>query len=285
LPCISLTSEQHQSKNQARSAGLFRTRYCFSAPNRAESRKVLLKKGGPYIKHIYWLTEDEEARLRDELRAREIKIKTARGIVCTPLDRINRIASVAPEVWNDSCSRQGSWYRRSEKNGLYLIISSFELEGYGDRRSAVITQSDFVPPRLASMEDKEALSESPGFRDRVPDQWKEVGETEKRIYLRWARRLGSDVNDYDFLYRSHTANHANFIDPHFFIESEDGIIPYSIDRSAHLCSCCVELFQVLGEEFKRKLVAPCPGATIFARLKPDRYLLVESSGPFPNQKA
>lgn len=70
-------------------------------------------------------------------------------------------------------------------------------------------------------------------------------------------------------------NHANFINPHFFVEDEGGVIPYSIDKSAHLCSCCVELFQVLGGEFHRKLVAPCPGATIFARLKPNRYLLVE----------
>jgi hypothetical protein len=37
----------------------------------------------------------------------------------------------------------------------------------------------------------------------------------------------------------------------------------------------VELFQVLGGDYRKKMVAPCPGATIFARLKPDRYLLVE----------
>ena len=109
----------------------------------------------------------------------------------------------------------------------------------------------------------------------MPARWRQVDEIEKRIYLRWAKRLGSSVQDYDQLYRTHTANHANFITPKFFIETSDGIIPYSIDKSAHLCSCCVELFQVLGGKFKKKLVAPCPGATIFARLKPDRYLLVE----------
>jgi len=40
----------------------------------------------------------------------------------------------------------------------------------------------------------------------------------------------------------------------------------------------MELFQVLGVEFHGKLVAPCPGATIFARLKPNRYPLVEKIG-------
>ena len=246
-----------------------------SAICKQPTEEIFLKQRGPYRKHIYWLTRDEEARLRDELRSREIKLKNAKGIVCTPLDVINKISSVAPEVWNDTCSRQGSWYRTSEKNGLYLIVSSFELEDYEDQKSAVLTESNFVPPRLASLENKKALSEDPKLRERLPSEWKHVEEIEKRIYLRWARRLGSDVQEYDFLYLSHTANHANFINPHFFVEDEGGVIPYSIDKSAHLCSCCVELFQVLGGEFHRKLVAPCPGATIFARLKPNRYLLVE----------
>ena len=109
----------------------------------------------------------------------------------------------------------------------------------------------------------------------MPAEWRHIEDVEKRIYLRWARRLGSKVEDYDYLYLSHTANHANFIHPRFFIRDGEGIIPYSIDRSAHLCSCCLELFQVLGGQYKKKMVAPCPGAAIFARLKPDRYLLVE----------
>ena len=237
----------------------------------------MLKNRGPYIKHIYWLTKDEEERLRDELAARDIKLKSAKGIVCTPLDEINKITSVAPDVWDDTCKRQGGWYRASEKNGLYLVISSFELEDYEDQKAAVITESDFVPPRLATMGDKKALVQDELFKRRVPDDWLHPADLEKRIYLRWARRLGSDVENYDFLYLSHTANHANFIKPQFFIKDSEEIVPYSIDKSAHLCSCCVELFGVLGGEYKKKLVAPCPGATIFARLEPDRYLLVEKA--------
>lgn len=230
---------------------------------------------GPYRKYIYWMAKDESEAVRDELTSQNIKVKTAKGIVCTPLDIINKISIVPPDVWNDTCGRQGSWYRTSDKKGLYLVISSFELENHADRRTAVITESDFVPPQLASLEDKAALYQDPYLKERMPEDWKHVEETEKRIYLRWARRLGSDVQDYDFLYQSHTANHANFIHPRFFVRENGLKIPYSIDRSAHLCSCCVELFQVLGPDFKKKLVAPCPGATIFARLKPDRYLLVE----------
>jgi hypothetical protein len=236
-----------------------------------------LKKNLTYIKHIYWLTKEEEANLREELATSNIKLKSAKGIVCTPLDAINKITSVAPDIWNDTCNRQGSWYRTSEKNGMYLVVSSFELTNYGDHKAAVITESDFIPPRLASLEDKNILVQDELIKRRIPEEWLHPRESEKKIYLRWARRLGSDVQDYNFLYLSHTANHANFIDPHFFISIGEEIVPYSIDRSAHLCSCCVELFQVLGSQYKKKMVVPCPGATIFARLKPDRYLLVENA--------
>jgi len=228
-----------------------------------------------YVKHIYWLSKDEEARLRNEMAGRGMVMKSARGVVCTPLDRINKISSVSPEVWTDTCRRQGSWYRASDKNGLYLVISSFELSDYRGRKAGTIKESDFVPPRLASPEDKESLFRDPLLEERLPEEWSRIAVAEKRIYIRWARRLGSDVHDYPFLYLSHTANHANFIHPRLFVTEGKDIIPYSIDRSAHLCSCCVELFQILGGQFKRKLVAPCPGATIFARLKPDRYFLVE----------
>lgn len=215
--------------------------------------------------------------MRGDLTSKGISLKSAKGIVCTPLDRINKITSVAPDVWNATCARQGSWYRSSERNGLYLVVSSFPLEGYEEYKAAMITESDFVPPQLATKKEKEALLADNEFERRLPREWQRMDEREKRVYLRWARRLGSDVEDYVFLYLSHTANHANFIKPKFFVRDDNGIIPYSIDRSAHLCSSCVELFQILGGQYEKKLVAPCPGATIFARLEPDRYLLVEKS--------
>jgi len=239
--------------------------------------RISQKQARIYVKHIYWITEQEERALREQLSEQGIKLRSAKGIMCTPLDPINKISSVAPQVWSETCYRQGGWYRNSEKNGLYLIVSSFELDGYEEKKVATITESDFVPPRLASVRDKERLIEEPELHKKLPTEWTTIRDIEKRIYLRWARRLGSDVNDYHFLYLSHTANHSNFIKPVFFVEGKDGTIPYSIDRSAHLCSCCVELFQVLGQQFKEKLVAPCPGATIFARLNPDKYLRVKST--------
>ena len=237
-----------------------------------------MKSKQAYRKFIYWLSEAEESSLRQELEQRRIKLPSAKAIVCTPLDEINRITSVAPDVWNATCARQGSWYRASAKQGLYLIVSSFELKHYRKRCAAVITKSDFVPPRLATQTEKQALLANDEFRSEIPPEWSCANDFEKRIYLRWAKRLGSDETNYDTLYVSHTANHANFMRAQFFVTKDRQRVPYSIDHSAHLCSSCLELFQVIGEQYPVKLVAPCPGATIFARLKPDQYLLVEN-GP------
>ena len=230
-----------------------------------------------YLKHLYWLTKEEVSRLEEQLAARGIKMKSARGVVCSPLDVMNKISCVAPEVWDETCARQGSWYRASEKDGLFLMISSFDVEELKDKKAGTIRRVDFHPPKAATLEDKKALAGDPDFDRKVPARWRKISDVEKRIFLRWAARLGSETEDFDLLYVSHTANHANFVNPRFFIREGETIIPYSIDRSAHLCSSCVELFQVLGAEHKKKLVAPCPGATIFARLEPDEYLLVEKT--------
>jgi hypothetical protein len=208
------------------------------------------------------------------LAERRIKLKSGKAVVCPGLDEITKIISVAPEVWSGTCQRQGSWYRRSDKKGLYLIISSFELEEFAPHREAVITRSEFILPRPATREEKQEMVQDEEFRFSVPEQWYKVSDLEKRLWTKWARRLGSE-DDWDTLFLTHTATHANFIKPRFFLQEGGCIIPYSIDRSANLCSCCLELFGVIGEKWKKKLVAPCAGAVIFSRLEKDRYLLVE----------
>ena len=61
-----------------------------------------------YVKHIYWLTKEEVSHLEERLADRGMKVKSAKGVVCTPLDEINKISCVAPEVWDETCARQGS---------------------------------------------------------------------------------------------------------------------------------------------------------------------------------
>jgi len=235
-----------------------------------------MKPTGEYKKHVYWLAPEEAEQLHGDLKGRGIRVSIAKGVVCTPLDEMNRISIVPAHVWNETCARPGSWYRKSGRNGLSLVVSSFDVESIRRRKAAVITRSDFVPPRGATLQEKKEMTRESDFESLIPHEWGLVSEREQRIYLRWAARLGSDVKEYSFLFLTHTANHANFINPRFFLEHNGYRVPYSIDVSAHICSCCLELFQVLGSHHRRKLVRPCPGAVIFARLKPNGYLLVES---------
>jgi hypothetical protein len=120
------------------------------------------------------------------------------------------------------------------------------------------------------------MARDASLKKHIPPGWYSVSSVEKRAFLRWASQMGSSPERFRELFLAHTANHANFISPRFFVQDEEGNpIPYSLDRSAHLCSCCIELFQIIGSRFKKKLVAPCPGAVRFARLEADRYFLVE----------
>jgi hypothetical protein len=230
-----------------------------------------------YKKHIYWITKADERNLREKMEAQQEKIDSAKGVPCRPLNKKIKLAIVEPDDWNRVCSRQGSWYRSSEKNDLYLVISAFNIEGYEEKKEGIITLSDFTPSESATTKEKEEMIEDPEFQDMVPDEWKDVDEMEEKITLKWARRFGSDVKDYDLLFLSHTANHSNFINPRFYIQDNHGIIPYSIERSAHLCSCCLELFHIIGGRFSKKMVSPCTGAVVYARLKPDQYMLVEKN--------
>lgn len=234
-----------------------------------------MKPPREYRKHVYWLTPAEADLLVRKMEASGIRVAKARGVVCTPLDERNRIGLVSPEVWSDTCARPGSWYRASDRCGLHLAVSSFDLGELRHRKAAVLTAAEFVPPAVPTPEEKEEMVRDPGFQSLLPREWGAVTETEKKLYLRWAGRLGSDVKEYAFLFLTQTANHANFLNPRFFVRMEGREVPYSVDMSAHVCSCCLELFQILGREHSRKLVVPCPGAVIFARLQPNRYLLVE----------
>jgi len=194
--------------------------------------------------------------------------------MCPGLDEISKIISVGPEVWDGTCHRQGSWYRESKKRGQYLIISSLELDDFEPYKEAIITRSDFSPPFLATVDQMQEMVKDEDFKPLIPYDWNIISDLEKRIWIRWARRSGSNA-DWDTLFLTHTANHANFIKPRFFIEEHGQKIPYSIHTSANLCSCCLELFQVIDGNYAKKFVSPCAGAVIFSRLPKDKYLLVE----------
>ena len=81
--------------------------------------------------------------------------------------------------------------------------------------------------------------------------------------------------DFDKIFMSHSANHANFLDPKFFVQLNGAPAPYSIADSLRVCSSCLELFNILGGQWPVKYVIPCIGAVQFAHLPLNRYLRVE----------
>ena len=232
-----------------------------------------------YKKYVYWLTKSQFQDTCRKLSGIGLNVALVNRLPGLALKPGLPAAGVPPIAWNGTCSRQGSWYRQSEKKNMFLLVSNRQLLDSEIRLQAVITESNFYPPRIASEQEKMALVADSVSKKRLPEEWSQISSSEKRIYLRWAKRLGSNLDEFNTLFLSQTANHSNFIRPLLYIEDGNGTkIPYSIDCSAHLCSCCVELFDIVGARHPKKLVAPCPGAVICTGLKPNRYLMVESYG-------
>ena len=54
------------------------------------------------------------------------------------------------------------------------------------------------------------------------------------------------------------------------------MVPYSISDSIHVCSSCLEFFNILGKQWPVKYVVPCIGAVQFAHLPMDQYFEVKT---------
>jgi len=173
------------------------------------------------------------------------------------------------------CKRKTSWYFESSRNGKVLIVSdtAVDLRGFGD--ASLIVPSPFEPPSLPSYDEILTLAQSLEYLRGKPSHWDQVESQEKVTHERWLRRFGVDTS-FDEVFHYHAANHANFIEPRFFVCEEGVTVPYSIAGSAHVCSSCLEFFGILGERWPIKYVVPCLGAVQFARLPIDRYLRVET---------
>ena len=90
--------------------------------------------------------------------------------------------------------------------------------------------------------------------------------------------------DFEKTFMIHSANHSNFITPEFYVDVNGAKVPYSISDSAHVCSSCIEFFNILGEQWPVKCVVPCIGAVQFARLPQDQYFEVLSGNTYADHK-
>jgi hypothetical protein len=201
-----------------------------------------------------------------------ISMQKAKKAVCVPLSKKIDLGYVPPDAWDayDLCKRQLSWYKTSPHFGQILVVSSRDLAPWGLLEEARISNSKFKCRKFPGPKEQLALLDRESYQTAKPDAWEQIDSHEKKRNGRWLKIMGIHRLSYEELFVTHCANHANFIEPQYFLEDEEPI-PYSLGKTTHLCSACLELFNIIGSEWKKKLVVPCPGAVLFAGMASNRY--------------
>ena len=196
-----------------------------------------------------------------------------------PLSREVEIGFVSPDAWGNYpfCRRPLSWYKASSFVGRILVVSSFELQEYHFTPETIIRESNFQPPQLPGREGKLKMIEQESYQKAKPPEWEDIDAEGPELHNQWLKIMGVRGVSYEELFITHCANHANFIEPVYSIVEENGPVPYSIDKTSHICSACLEFFNIIGANFRKKYVVPCPGAVLFAGMAANRYYEVTRS--------
>ncbi len=232
-----------------------------------------------YKKYCYWVDFQTLEDAREYFQKEEVEVPEEARIPCRVLRASMELAVIAPSAWNGFCKRRTSWYWKSDKAHRFLMVSQFQLDLPGLDHPIVITDSNFRPNRFPSAEEISQLIESPEYQNRKPPEWDKPASLEKNFYQTWfERQQESESFDFDKIFLSHSANHANFLAPKFYVTIDGTMVPYSIADSIHVCSSCLEFFNILGNQWAAKYVVPCIGAVQFAHLPKDRYFEVSNEG-------
>lgn len=228
-----------------------------------------------YRKYTYWATREQVNTLIKNLEKKNIRLTMAQKAVCLPLSRHVNLGYVPPEAWQryDLCRRQLSWYGASEHAGKYLVVSAMHLGEYDMAPNTIIMQSDFRPKILPKPKrlDRASLDHKFRYQQLKPAEWEAVEDGQNEMQDRWMKIMGIRGITYRDLFTVHCVNHVNFIEPDYFVTENEEIVPYSIAKTNYICSACLEFFNIIGAEFSRKYVVPCPGAVLFAGMSVNRY--------------
>jgi len=228
-----------------------------------------------YQKFCYWIDLHGLREVKKSFGEKGIQLTDEGRIPCRVLRASRDVGYLDPPAWDGFCKRRTSWYGKSDKAGKFLVVSNTPFDHLNIGNPIIITKSDFRPPRLPSPDELAQLINSQEFRNRKPIIWEQVDPLDKEFYQRWYERHRPDERfDFDKIFALHSANHANFLDPKFFVTLKGVIAPYSIADSLHVCSSCVEFFNIIGSQWPVKYVTPCIGAVQFAHLPANIYFQV-----------
>jgi hypothetical protein len=229
-----------------------------------------------YQKFCYWTGLAGLREVRNALEEKGLQLTDETHLPCRVLRESMNIAFVSPSAWNGFCKRRTSWFRKSEMSDKFLIVSKSPMDLRDLDHLIMITDSNFRPDRFPSSEEISQLIQSWEYQKRKPSEWEKTDPLEKDFYKRWfERQQRKEPFDFDQIVLGHGANHANFIDPQFFENVNGEKAPYSISDSLHVCSSCLEFFNILGNQWRVKYVVPCIGAVQFARLPMGKYFEVK----------
>lgn len=227
-----------------------------------------------YKKYCYWMEADDFSELRNDFEQKGVELISEARVPCRVLRASKTIGFVPPRAWYGFCKRKTSWYWNSEKAGKSLVVSHTPL-GHLDIETVIIQGSSFKPERFPSSDDLIQLIGSQAYQTKKPLTMEHPDPDEKDIYQAWFEHYRpNELFDFDKVFASHSANHANFLDPKFFIRRNGTIVPYSIGDSLHVCSSCLEFLNILGSHCSIKYVVPCLGGVLFAHLPMDQYFEV-----------
>lgn len=226
-------------------------------------------------KYVYWLDKKDLDAVCRTLQDQDLRIEVESKVVCAPLAQKVDIGIVPPGTWSNTqiCRRQLSWHPVSRHAGQYLLISSKDLAEFELQAQIILRPNpDFKPPALPQKNDLLQMLQSSSYLRHKPIAWDDLQSEDPAKLNRWLKSVGIRNIDFQELFIYHCANHANFMDPVYFTREQGQIVPYSIAQTKYVCSACLELFNIIGQDFALKRVVPCPGAVIFAGLAVNRYI-------------
>lgn len=244
------------------------------------STRSKMKNSSSYQKFTYWLPENSFLELKTALEREKNSLFETKKAVCLPLSPRMQIGYAAPGAWSayEVCRRQLSWYGYSRFDGQYLVVSNKDLSDYGLRPETVIHRVKFKPPKLPGIGkgNRARLIKQAAYQEAAPAEWNAIETESPGIREKWLKNIGVRRLSFQEIFITHCANHANFIAPHYAVEESGRTIPYAIDKTRHLCSACLEFYNIIGSAFEIKRVVPCPGAAMFAGLAANQYYEVRS---------
>lgn len=227
-----------------------------------------------FSRYIYWLDNNALNTVSPDLKSFGYKLTGAKMTPCETLNANGKTVFFAkPQIWNRMCTRQGSWYRESDKSGKTLLVSDHPLpEVMRTYLDAEMTQSDFTPDYYPTRQTLQEMVDSPEYKNTRPDEWENAGVKDGimfKIFFSVTRFWGAGDN-LSRHWLAHRANHANFLNKMFTTKIDGEDVPYTVTDNKGVCSSCVEFFNVSAKN-SRKLVNACPGAITFSKVKRDTY--------------